>query len=151
VLAKAYGWQAWVEMNQPVYLKPRLLPPPGQLRNSLRWLREGPLAMSENELKSALLAQPLPFFSGPAKKYRAARASAPEQWRDPKVFRELFRREPKVLQRTWNCCYTDPDERDRVMGMHSNGESFHCDGECTRCWRALTPGLMGLALDGVGV
>jgi len=93
----------------------------------------------------------VPFFSGPAKKYKAAQSCAPEQWRDPKVFRELLRREPKVMQLTWNCCYTDPLERDRVMGVHSSGESFHCDGECTRCWRAVTPGLMGLVLDGVGV
>jgi len=55
VLAKAYGWQIWIEMDQPVYLKPRPLPPVEQLRNSLRWLREGPLAMTEKELASRLL------------------------------------------------------------------------------------------------
>lgn len=151
VLAKAYGWQAWVELNKPVYLKPKPPPPVEQIHNALRWLREGPLAMTEDELKSALLTAAIPYLTNPAKKYKAARSCAPEQWRDPVIFRELLRQNPKVLKLTWNCCYTDPLERDRVMGMLSSGESLHCDGECTKCWRAVTPGLMGLALDGVGV
>eukprot|EP00419_Tripos_fusus_P032373 CAMPEP_0172781882 /NCGR_PEP_ID=MMETSP1074-20121228/203652_1 /TAXON_ID=2916 /ORGANISM="Ceratium fusus, Strain PA161109" /LENGTH=341 /DNA_ID=CAMNT_0013618861 /DNA_START=59 /DNA_END=1084 /DNA_ORIENTATION=+ len=151
VLANAYGWKAWIEMNQPVYLDPKPLPPVEQFHNSLRWLREGPLAMTEEELKSALVARPLPYLTNPAKKYKSARSCAPEQWRDPKIFRELVRREPKVLALTWNCCYTDPLERDRVLGVLSSGESLHCDGECTKCWRAVTPGLMNLALDGIGV
>jgi len=151
VLARAFNWQAWIEMNQPSYFKPTPPPPVEQLRTSLTWLREGPLAMTEDELKSALLAQPVPYMTSPEKNYKAARSCAPEQWRDPKVFRELLRIEPKVLQLTWNCCYTDPLQRDRVLGLDAQGESFHCDAECRTCWRAVTPGLMGLELDGCDV
>lgn len=151
VLAKAYGWKAWVEMNQPVYIKPKPPHPVAQIRHSLKWLREGPLGMTEDELKSALLVKPLPYLTNPAKKYKGAISCAPEQWRAREVFRELLRREPKVLQLTWNCQYTDPFERDRVLGVLATGESFHCDGKCTKCWRSVTPSLMGMALDGIGV
>lgn len=151
VLAKAFKWKVWVEMNEPEYWKPKPFPPAQHLRNVLRWLREGPLAMTEDELKSALLSEPLPFLTNPAKKYVAARSCAPEQWRGKEVFRELLRREPKVLRLTWNCCYTDPSERARVLGMLPTGESLHCDGRCMECWRSVTPSLMGMRLDGVGV
>jgi len=151
VLAKAYGWQGWIQMNKPAYLSPNPPHPAEQLRRSLKWLREGPLAMTEDELKDALLAQPMPYLTNPKKKYEGAISCAPEQWRKPEVFRELLRREPKVLQLTWNCQYTDPFERDRVMGLLSSGESFHCDGQCTKCWRAKIPSFMGVPLDGIGV
>lgn len=151
VLAKAFKWKVWVEMNEPEYWKPKPPPPAEHLRRVLRWLREGPLAMTEDELKSALLSEPLPFLTNPAKKYVAARSCAPEQWRGREVFRELLRREPKILRLTWNCCYTDPSERARVLGMLPNGESLHCDGKCMECWRSVTPSLMNMRLDGVGV
>jgi len=151
VLARAFKWKAWVEMNEPEYWKPKPPPPAKHLRLVLKWLREGPLAMTEDELKGALLSEPLPFLTNPARQYVAARSCAPEQWRGKEFFRELLRREPKILRLTWNCCYTDPSERGRVLGTLPTGESLHCDGKCMECWRSVTPSLMDMRLDGVGV
>eukprot|EP00929_Paragymnodinium_shiwhaense_P055864 TRINITY_DN27966_c0_g1_i1.p1 TRINITY_DN27966_c0_g1~~TRINITY_DN27966_c0_g1_i1.p1 ORF type:complete len:277 (+),score=47.53 TRINITY_DN27966_c0_g1_i1:75-833(+) len=147
VLAKAYGWRVWVQMNKPVYLKPKVIPAADSLRKALAWVRQGPLAMSAEELKTALLTAPLPYLTDPETSYREALQAAPEQFQDPQVFRELLQRAPKVLQLTWNCEKTDPNER----GLDAWGERIHCDGQCTNCWRTATPMLEGRPLDGVEV
>jgi len=146
-LAKALGWKAWFDLNRPVYLKPKLPPPPATVRAALQWLVEGPLRLSPTELHAALSNSPLVYLREPERSYSAALKAAPKQFSEPGSFRELLLREPSVLDLTWNCETTDPASRP----LDAWGEAIHCDGQCTHCWRTATPRLMGQVLDGVEV
>ncbi|CAE7200186.1 Olah [Symbiodinium natans] len=113
----------------------------------LRWLREGPLQLTAEQLRRALAVKPLVYLKEPQASYERALQVAPEQWRSPQAFKALLLREPQVLDLTHNCLLTDP--ADRVKDEW--GEAVHCDGKCTHCWRTATPKLMGQVLDGVEV
>ncbi|CAE7568638.1 unnamed protein product [Symbiodinium microadriaticum] len=147
ILAKAFGWTGWYELNRPSYLKPKLPPAPQQIFEALSWLRQGPLQLTAEQLRNALAIKPLVYLKEPRSSYESALQVAPEQWRSPDAFKELLLREPQVLDLTHNCLLTDPAERIKDEW----GEAVHCDGKCTHCWRTATPKLMGKVLDGVEV
>ncbi|CAE8598231.1 unnamed protein product [Polarella glacialis] len=146
-LAKAFGWTGWFDLNRASYLKPKLPQDIGKLREALRWLSDGPLSLSPEQLRHALAIKPLAYLVGPEKSYHAALEVAPEQFSTPSAFRDLLLREPMALDLTHNCQLTDPDDRP----MDDWGEPVHCDGQCTHCWRSSTPRFMGGVLDGVEV
>lgn len=147
ILAKAFGWTGWYELNRPSYLKPKLPPDSSKLRESFRWLIEGPLRLSLEELKIALATKPLVYLQDPAASYAAAIQAAPEQFQSPEAFRNLLVTQPQILDLTHNCELTDPSERP----VDAWGQAVHCDGRCTNCWRTATPRLLGKVLDGVEV
>eukprot|EP00933_Yihiella_yeosuensis_P012710 TRINITY_DN12177_c0_g4_i1.p1 TRINITY_DN12177_c0_g4~~TRINITY_DN12177_c0_g4_i1.p1 ORF type:complete len:272 (+),score=48.19 TRINITY_DN12177_c0_g4_i1:58-873(+) len=147
MLAKAFGWKGWFELNRPVYLKPKLPPDASQVVTALEWLSKGPLALTPEQLRHALSVKPLAYLINPAESYTAALSIAPEQFSEASSFRELLLREPLALDLTHNCERTDPAERP----LDAFGEAIHCDGQCTKCWRTVTPRFMGQVLDGVEV
>eukprot|EP00439_Symbiodinium_sp_Y106_P062852 s751_g9.t1 len=128
ILAKAFGWTGWYELNRPSYLKPKLPPAPEEIFEALSWLRQGPLQLTAEQLRNALAIKPLVYLKEPRSSYELALQVAPEQWRAPDAFKE-----------THNCLLTDPAERVKDEW----GEAVHCDGKCTHCWRTATPKLMG--------
>lgn len=147
VLASAFGWKGWVELKQPVYLKPKWPPAAPRVQKALAWLREGPLAFRQEEIRNALAVKPIPYLTNPAKYYEKSRATAPYPWQTADAYRDLLTRHPQALQLVWNCELTDPAER----GLGLEECDIHCDGKCTNCWRTATPKLKGEVLDGVEV
>ena len=147
VLAKAFGWTGWFQLNRPSYLQPKLPPAPEQIEAALDWLSHGPLQLTSEHLRRALEIKPQVYLEHPQSSYEKALQVAPEQWRSPEALRELLLRKPQVLDLTHNCLLTDPAER----VINEDGEALHCDGRCTNCWRVATPKLMGQVLDGVEV
>lgn len=147
LLARAYGWKAWAELNRPSYLRPKLPPGPDEVRKAINWLTGAPLQLTREQLAAALNNSPKVYLSEPERSYAAALESAPEMFGEPGAFRELLLREPQVLDLTWNCERTDPASRP----LDAWGEAIHCDGQCVHCWRTATPKLMGQVLDGVEV
>lgn len=144
VLALAFGWKAWVQLNKASYLKPKL-PNPATIRQALQWLAEGPLHLGPQQIRFALSQRPTTvatYLGDPSGSYAKALETAPEQFSTPGSFREIVVQKPVALGLTWNCELTDPSTR---------SEEVHCDGQCTHCWRTATPGLMGRVLDGVEV
>mmetsp|Transcript_25277 Transcript_25277/g.46283 ORF Transcript_25277/g.46283 Transcript_25277/m.46283 type:complete len:264 (+) Transcript_25277:81-872(+) len=146
VLAKAYGWKAWVQLNKADYIK-REVPDPQLLKSSMQWLIEGPLKLDPASIRDRLERSPKIYLSTPADCYRQALQVAPEDFQDPDDFRDLLQQHPEALGLTWNCELSDPAER----GLDAWGERIHCDGKCTNCWRTATPRLRGGVLDGVEV
>lgn len=147
ILAKAFGWTGWFQLNRPSYLQPKLPPAPEKIEASLAWLIQGPLHMNSEQLRRALTTKPQVYLENPQGSYEKALQVAPEQWRTPESFRALLLKNPKVLDLTHNCLLTDPAER----VINEDGEAVHCDGRCTNCWRVATPKLLGQVLDGVEV
>eukprot|EP00435_Cladocopium_sp_Y103_P070879 s118_g36.t1 len=147
ILAKAFGWTGWFQLNRPSYLQPKLPPALEKIEASLAWLIQGPLQMNSEQLRRALATKPQVYLENPQASYEKALQVAPEQWRSPKSFRDLLLKNPKVLDLTHNCLLTDPAER----VINEDGEAVHCDGRCTNCWRVATPKLLGQVLDGVEV
>eukprot|EP00913_Durusdinium_trenchii_P014084 g13222.t2 len=127
ILAKAFGWTGWFQLNRPSYLKPKLPPAPEQITQALRWLSDGPLQLSPQQLKVALAKKPQVYLLDPRASYEKALEVAPEQWRSAEAFRALLLKKPQVLDLTHNCLLTDPAER----VINEDGEAVHCDGRCT--------------------
>jgi len=146
-LALAFNWQGWFQMNCPTYLKPELPPHPNKVQDALQWLQDGPLHLSPDELRVALEKCAKTYMTDPKSSYLAALSTAPEQFREPDVFRALLLREPHALRLTYNCLDTDPDTRP-ILAL---GEPLPCDGHCRRCWRTHTPQLMGEVIHEVDV
>ncbi|CAJ1402459.1 unnamed protein product [Effrenium voratum] len=118
---------------------------PEKIGRALRWLTQGPLQMTSEQLGKALAKKPLVYLLDPESSYQKALQVAPEQWRSAEALQALLRREPQVLDLTHNCLLTDPAER----VINEDGQAVHCDGKCTHCWRTASPKLMGQVLDGV--
>lgn len=150
-LALAFNWKAWYQLNCPAYLTPGLPPHATKVQDALRWLQDGPLHLSPDELRVALDKCAGTYITDPKNSYLAALSTAPEQFREPDAFRELVLREPHALRVTYNCLETDPDSRPMMTSGFESGEPLPCDGECRRCWRTHTPQFMGQAIHEVDV
>jgi hypothetical protein len=118
-LSVALNWKRWAIVTSPIARKFIKTAPPDSaaVTASLQWLRQGPLAVSDNSiLKAAILQYPEAYLLSPAENYRQALQVAPAAYQNPDVFRELLLRDPAILQCTYNCV--------------DNG----CNSECGNCW-----------------
>jgi hypothetical protein len=114
-LADAFGWKAWAKASERTrkFHRPKI-PDPEKLKDALAWLREGPLALNDEQLKVSILKSPKTYLDAPDESFRKALGTAPRKYRDNLI--ELIRLDPTVLEVTYNC----------------DGEG--CASECGRCW-----------------
>ena len=119
VLADATRWLSWARAGELArkYIKPDVVNP-AQLEQSLKWLRSGPLALSEEQIVDAVQNYPQLYLLEPAEKYRKVLGVAPRQYRDADVLRTMLLDDPSILQFQYNC---DND----------------CISECGSCWVTL--------------
>lgn len=99
------------------YQKP-VLPDATKVREALEWLKEGPLEMSEEQVRSNIRKYPSIYLVDPGASYKKVMGSAPRKYRDADVLKEFISDDPNILQVTFNC----------------DGEG--CQSECGSCWVA---------------
>lgn len=117
LLAVGLNWKGWA-ISSPMmrkYMKPKE-PDVEKLTNALAWLRDGPLALDEDQLSAAIRDSPKVYLDAPEATYKQALSVAPEDYSDPSVFRGLVLKDPSVLQCTYNC------------------SEEGCGSECGNCW-----------------
>lgn len=117
LLADALNWKGWAMSTGMMrkFMKPKT-PDVEKLANALAWLRDGPLALDEDQLAVAVRDSPKVYLDDPEETYKLAISVAPEQYSDPDVFRGLILKDPSVLQCTYNC------------------SEEGCGSECGNCW-----------------
>mmetsp|Transcript_10436 Transcript_10436/g.23183 ORF Transcript_10436/g.23183 Transcript_10436/m.23183 type:complete len:221 (-) Transcript_10436:136-798(-) len=118
-LADAFRWKAWANASDMMkrFQKPTL-PNAEKVREALSWLKEGPLEMSDEQVRSNIRDYPGIYLVEPIQSYRKVMGSAPRKYRDAAVLKELINDDPNILQVTYNC----------------DGEG--CQSECGSCWVA---------------
>jgi hypothetical protein len=116
-LATAFCWKDWAKASDMMkrYQKP-VLPDASKVQEALVWLKEGPLELNEDQVRSSIREYPKIYLVEPKESYRKVMSSAPRNYRDPSVLKELIKDDPNVLQVTYNC----------------DGEG--CSSECGSCW-----------------
>jgi hypothetical protein len=114
-LADAFGWKGWAKAPEMTkrFQRPKL-PDAVKVIEALEWLREGPLELNEEQMKSSIAEYPKTYLDAPNESYRKAMGTAPRKYRGD--LKELVRQDPSVLQVTYNC----------------DGEG--CASECGSCW-----------------
>jgi hypothetical protein len=114
-LADAFGWKGWVKASAMTkrYHRPKL-PEAVKITEALDWLREGPLALNEEQLQVSIAKLPKTYLDAPNESYKKVLGSAPRKYRDQ--LQELIRQDPYGLQVTYNC----------------DGEG--CNSNCGSCW-----------------
>lgn len=114
-LADAFGWKAWAKASERTkkFHRPKV-PDPEKLKDALAWLRDGPLALNDEQVKTSILKAPKTYLDAPNESFRKSLGTAPRKYRDNLI--ELIRLDPSVLEVTYNC----------------DGEG--CASECGRCW-----------------
>ena len=114
-LADAFGWKAWAHAPERTkkFHRPKV-PDATKLREALDWLRDGPLALKDEQVQMAILKSPKTYLDAPNVSYGKALGTAPRKYREN--LQELIRLDPAVLEVTYNC----------------DGEG--CASECGRCW-----------------
>ena len=114
-LADAFGWKAWAKASERTrkFHRPKV-PDPEKLKDALAWLRDGPLALNDEQVKASILKAPKTYLDAPNESFRKSLGTAPRKYRDNLI--ELIRLDPTVLEVTYNC----------------DGEG--CASECGRCW-----------------
>jgi hypothetical protein len=116
-LADAFSWKAWAKASDMMkrYQSP-VLPDAAKVQEALVWLKEGPLELNDNQMRSSIRDYPKIYLVEPNEFYRKTMGSAPRKYRDPFILKELIKDDPNVLQVTFNC----------------DGEG--CASECGSCW-----------------
>jgi hypothetical protein len=116
-LATAFQWQAWAKAADMVkrYQNP-VVPDATKVQEALAWLQEGPLALTEEQMKTYIREYPQIYLVAPMESYRKVVGVAPRKYRDKAVLKELIQDNPNILQLTYNC----------------DGEG--CASECGSCW-----------------
>lgn len=119
VLADAFRWKSWAAASDMMrrYQKP-VLPETDQVREALEWLRDGPLELTEGQIRSNILSHPQIYLVKPDKAYKQVLGSAPRKYRDATTLKFLIEEDPTILQVWYNC-----DEEG-------------CQSECGSCWVA---------------
>jgi hypothetical protein len=114
-LADAFGWKSWAKASASTkkYHRPKV-PDAVLLNEALAWLRDGPLALNEEQVQSSIKKSPKTYLDAPNESYKKALGTAPRKHRDN--LQHLIRQDPTVLEVTYNC----------------DGEG--CASECGRCW-----------------
>lgn len=118
-LADAFRWKAWAKASDMMkrFQKP-VLPDAAKVRDTLVWLKEGPLELNDEQVRSNIRDYPGIYLVEPKESYRKVLGSAPRKYRDATVLKELISDDPNILQVTFNC----------------DGEG--CQSECGSCWVA---------------
>jgi hypothetical protein len=116
-LAAAFSWKDWAKASDTMkrYQNP-VLPDAAKVQEALVWLKDGPLELTEDQVRSSIRDYPKIYLVEPYEFYRKTMGSAPRKYRDPFVLKELIKDDPNVLQVTYNC----------------DGEG--CASECGSCW-----------------
>mmetsp|Transcript_13092 Transcript_13092/g.19735 ORF Transcript_13092/g.19735 Transcript_13092/m.19735 type:complete len:227 (-) Transcript_13092:90-770(-) len=118
-LADAFRWKAWASASDMMrkYQRP-VLPDAGKIQEGLNWLKEGPLEMNDDQIRSCIQQYPGIYLREPNAMYRKVMGSAPRKYRDDTVLKQFIEDDPNILQVTFNC----GDEG--------------CQSECGSCWVA---------------
>lgn len=116
-LADAFRWKAWASASAMArrYQKPTL-PDGDRLREGLDWLRDGPLEMTDEQVRNNIRRYPGIYLREPDALYGKVMRSAPKKYRDDAVLKQLIEMDPNILQVTFNC------------------EEEGCQSECGSCW-----------------
>jgi hypothetical protein len=114
-LADAFGWKGWAKASATTkkYHRPKL-PDAIKIMEALDWLREGPLALNEEQLQVSITKFPKTYLDAPNESYKKVLGTAPRKYRDQ--LQELIRQDPFGLQVIYNC----------------DGEG--CGSNCGSCW-----------------
>ena len=114
-LADAFGWKGWAKASAMTkkFHRPKV-PDAILLKEALAWLRDGPLALNEEQVQSSIKKSPKTYLDAPNESYRKVLGTAPRKYRDN--LQDLIRQDPTVLQVTYNC----------------DGEG--CNSNCGSCW-----------------
>ena len=119
LLAAALEWRGWARVTSALarkYMSPKL-PNLHQLQTAMKWLREGPLELTDNVLLlDAIEQSPKVYLVDPETAYHQALATAPSKYKNADTFKNLLLDDPSVLQCSYNCA----DEG--------------CNSECGNCW-----------------
>ena len=118
-LADAFRWKAWASASDMMrkYQKP-VLPDEKVLQEGIDWLRDGPLGMSDHQIRDNIQQYPGIYLREPHTLYKKVVGSAPRKYRDDDMLKRLIENDPNILQVTFNC----------------DGEG--CQSECGSCWVA---------------
>lgn len=118
-LADAFRWKAWASASAMMrkYQRP-VLPDANKLREGIDWLKEGPLGMTDDQVRNNIRQHPGIYLREPNAMYKKVLGSAPRKYRDDEVLKRFIEDDPNVLQVTYNC----------------DGEG--CQSECGSCWVA---------------
>lgn len=116
-LADAFRWKAWATASDMMkkYQQP-VIPSAEKIREGINWLRDGPLAMNDDQIRKNIEQYPGIYLREPNLMYRKVLGSAPRKYRDDTALKFLIENDPNVLQVTFNC----GDEG--------------CQSECGSCW-----------------
>lgn len=119
VLADAFRWKSWAVASEMMrrYQKP-VLPEKDKVKEALEWLREGPLELTDGQIRSNILSHPQIYLVEPEKAFKKVLGSAPRKYRDATALKFLIEDDPTILQVWYNC-----DEEG-------------CQSECGSCWVA---------------
>lgn len=119
VLADAFRWKAWAMASGMMrrYQKP-VLPEKDKVIEALGWLKDGPLELTDGQIRSNILSHPQIYLVEPDKAYKKVLGSAPRKYRDATTLKFLIEDDPTILQVWYNC-----DEEG-------------CQSECGSCWVA---------------
>jgi hypothetical protein len=114
-LATAFGWKDWAKAPAKMkQLKDKVLPDPAKVQEALVWLTEGPLELSEDQVRRSIQEYPRLYLVDPKELYRKVNGVAPRKYRE--LLKELIQNDPNALQVTYNC----------------DGEG--CASQCGSCW-----------------
>jgi hypothetical protein len=118
-LADALGWKSWAKASKSFrrYQKPKQ-PDANKLHEALVWLREGPLQLNDNQLRSVIQDKPKVYLMAPEETYKTVLRNAPTEYKDPSVLNAMILNDPLVMECTYNC----------------NVGEDGCASECGNCW-----------------
>jgi hypothetical protein len=118
-LADALGWKSWAKASKSFrrYQKPKQ-PDVTKLREALVWLREGPLQLNDDQLRSVIKVKPKVYLMAPEETYRAVLKNAPAEYKDTSILNAMILDDPLVMECTYNCNIGDDG----------------CASECGNCW-----------------
>lgn len=118
-LADALGWKSWAKASKSFrrYQKPKQ-PNVTNLREALVWLREGPLKLNDDHLRSVIKDKPKVYLDGPEETYKMVLTCAPQEYKDPSVLNAMILDDPRVMECIYNCDIGDSG----------------CLSECGNCW-----------------
>mmetsp|Transcript_31910 Transcript_31910/g.54441 ORF Transcript_31910/g.54441 Transcript_31910/m.54441 type:complete len:230 (+) Transcript_31910:236-925(+) len=116
-LADAFRWKAWASASDMMrkYQRP-VLPEASKISEGIAWLKEGPLGMSDDQIRNNIQQYPGIYLREPNVFYKKVMGAAPRKYRDDEVLKQLIGDDPNILQVTFNC----------------DGEG--CQSECGSCW-----------------
>ena len=118
LIADATNWKGWAMCSSDLmrkYIKCQI-PDADKLEEALNWLKDGPLELDQQQLCAAIRQLPKVYLTDPENSYKLALKAAPEEFKNPEIYRTLVLEDPLALQCTYNC------------------SEDGCNSECGNCW-----------------